>query len=246
MIPSMVSSERILLREIAISPTLVMFQSRRSEIFIGPPLVRSTRCDGKGKAIAGSASPPPRRVRSRPPLDDLLVAPDQAVAHVDDAPGVGRDVRLVGDQDDGLAGVVELLEDADDLLRGARVEVAGGLVGEQDRRVGDQGAGDGHPLLLAAGELRGVVVLAAGEPDPREGRARRGGRARGSRGRGRRRAAAARRSRSRAVRASRLKLWKTKPILALRISRPLRRGRGARRRCRRAGRCPRSAGRGSR
>src|SRR5262249_61687214 len=77
--------------------------------------------------------------------------------------GVGGDVRPMGYEEDGLAGVVQALEDADDLLRGPGVEVAGRLVGQEDRRGGDQGAGDRHPLLLAARELRRVVVLAAGE-----------------------------------------------------------------------------------
>ena len=35
----------------------------------------------------------------------------------------------------------------------AGVEVAGGLVGEDDLGLGDERAGDRHPLLLAAGEL---------------------------------------------------------------------------------------------
>src|SRR6266508_57627 len=51
------------------------------------------------------------------------------------------------------------------LVAGARVQVAGGLVGEQHRRLGDQRAGDRHPLLLAAGELRGPVLQAVAEPD---------------------------------------------------------------------------------
>ena len=48
---------------------------------------------------------------------------------------------------------------------GLRVEVAGRLVGEDDGRFGDQGAGDGDPLLLAAGELRGPVGAAVLEAD---------------------------------------------------------------------------------
>ena len=39
------------------------------------------------------------------------------------------------------------------------VEIAGGFVGEDDFGVGDDGAGDGDALLLAAGELVGVVVF---------------------------------------------------------------------------------------
>ena len=50
-------------------------------------------------------------------------------------------------------------------MRGARVEVAGRLVGQEDGRVGDERAGDGDALLLAAGELRGVVAFAAGQAD---------------------------------------------------------------------------------
>ena len=48
---------------------------------------------------------------------------------------------------------------------GARVEVAGRLVGEDDGRPRGQGAGDGDALLLAAGELRRAVAGAVGEPD---------------------------------------------------------------------------------
>ena len=47
----------------------------------------------------------------------------------------------------------------------AAVEVAGGLVGEDDRRAAGQGAGHGDALLLAAGELAGPVVEAVGEAD---------------------------------------------------------------------------------
>ena len=40
------------------------------------------------------------------------------------------------------------------------VEVAGGLVGQQKRRMIDDGAGDGHALLLAAGERARLVMHA--------------------------------------------------------------------------------------
>ena len=51
------------------------------------------------------------------------------------------------------------------LVAGARVEVAGGLVGEEHGGPGDERAGDGHALLLAAGELGGLVRQAVAEPD---------------------------------------------------------------------------------
>src|SRR6266498_5962453 len=67
-----------------------------------------------------------------------LVALDQAVAQVDLAVRVRRDVVLVGHQEDRLPGRVQLLEQAHDLLARGRVEVAGRLIGQQDARVVDE------------------------------------------------------------------------------------------------------------
>ena len=92
-------------------------------------------------------------------LDDL------AVAEGEPPPRALGDVGLMGDDDHGDAGRVQLLEQGDDLLGGTAVERAGRLVGEEDVRVVDQRAGDRHPLLLAAGKLGGLMVLAMGEPD---------------------------------------------------------------------------------
>ena len=50
----------------------------------------------------------------------------------------------------------QLLQQRQHLLAGGAVEVAGGLVGDDQRRVGDQRARDGHALLLAARELARV------------------------------------------------------------------------------------------
>ena len=57
----------------------------------------------------------------------------------------------------------QLLQQGQDLVRAVAVEVAGGLVAEQERRVGHDGAGDGHALLLAAGELARLVLRAVGD-----------------------------------------------------------------------------------
>ena len=51
---------------------------------------------------------------------------------------------------------------------GAGVEVAGGLVGEEDLGTGAEGPGQRHPLLLAAGELGRIVVAAVAEADALE------------------------------------------------------------------------------
>ena len=53
---------------------------------------------------------------------------------------------------------MQIADQAQDLGAGVSVEVAGRLVGEQDRRIDRQRAGDGDALALAAGELVGQVV----------------------------------------------------------------------------------------
>ena len=91
--------------------------------------------------------------------DAALVELDHAAAHVVDH------LAVVGDDDDGRAGLVDPVEQLHDPDRGDRVEVAAGLVGQQQRRVVDEGAGDRDALLLAAGELVGVAVELGREAD---------------------------------------------------------------------------------
>ena len=72
----------------------------------------------------------------------------------------------MGDEDEGGAfDAVEVEEEFEDVRAVGGVEVAGGLVGEDDGRAEDEGAGEGDALLLAAGELDGVVVHAVAEAD---------------------------------------------------------------------------------
>ena len=97
-----------------------------------------------------------------------VVGGDGAVADGDDAVGVLGDVGLVGDEDDGVALGVEIVEEGHDLVAGLGVEVSGGLVGEDDGGVVDEGAGDGDALALAAGELVGLVHHAGAEVDALE------------------------------------------------------------------------------
>ena len=67
-------------------------------------------------------------------------------------------VGAVGDHDDGGAGGVEVAEEVHDVEAVVAVEVAGGLVAEDELRVGDDRAGHGDTLLLSAGELLRVVA----------------------------------------------------------------------------------------
>ena len=73
---------------------------------------------------------------------------------------------FVSDDDDRYAALaVERTQRLHDFMRCARVEIAGRLVGKQQARRIDQGAGDRDALLLAAGELPRRVALAVAEAE---------------------------------------------------------------------------------
>src|SRR5687768_2297807 len=97
-----------------------------------------------------------------------VVTLDHAVAKNDHAAGVRSDVGLVRHHDYSLSRSCELLEHAHDLFRGRRVEVSGGLVGEQNGRVVHQRARDGDALSLSAGELVWPVSDSISELDALE------------------------------------------------------------------------------
>ena len=71
--------------------------------------------------------------------------------------------HLVGDDHHGHVLGGKLADDLQDLAGQLWVEGGGGLVEEQDLRLHGQRAGDGYALLLSAGELVGVRVLAVGK-----------------------------------------------------------------------------------
>ena len=62
----------------------------------------------------------------------------------------------------------ELLEQPDDRLGLDVVEVRRRLVGEQQRRIVSEAAGDGDSLLLTARQLRRPMVGPIGQPDDLE------------------------------------------------------------------------------
>ena len=114
------------------------------------------------------ASHPVRKVSSQFTRAARPVGLDPAVADPDDPPGPLGDLDLVGDQHDGPALRVQLVEQRQGVLGGDRIEVAGRLVGQDQRRVGDQRPGDRDPLLLTAGQLTRPVTDPIGQPDPVE------------------------------------------------------------------------------
>ena len=83
---------------------------------------------------------------------------------------------IVRRDNDRGAQPVELDEQAQQAVADDRIDVAGGLVGEQELGPPDHGTGDGRTLLLAAGQDFGVGVDAVAEADPAQaGRSRRRG-----------------------------------------------------------------------
>ena len=84
--------------------------------------------------------------------------------------GIAGHFRFMGDHDDGDAlFLVERDEQVHDLVAALAVEVAGRLVGEQYQRAGDDGAGDGHALLLAARQLGRRVMFPSGQANHCQG-----------------------------------------------------------------------------
>ncbi len=75
------------------------------------------------------------------------------------------DIVLVRDQHDGVALLVEPLEQPHDFDTGRAVEVSGRFVGQQNGRIVHQRPGDGHALALSAGELARLVVHALFQVD---------------------------------------------------------------------------------
>ena len=77
--------------------------------------------------------------------------------------------RVVGHHHDRLAELrVQLLEQGEDVVGARAIEVARRLVGDDDRRVVDDGARDRDALLLPAGELPRVVLHPVLEADDAE------------------------------------------------------------------------------
>ena len=66
----------------------------------------------------------------------------------------------MGDEDDGrLFDLMKLSEDLHDFTTGVGIEVAGRLVGQQNRRFVHQRPRNRHTLLLTTGEFRGARHL---------------------------------------------------------------------------------------
>ena len=88
-----------------------------------------------------------------------------SVTQEDVASGVTAEFGVVGDEDDGSAFGMQLLEEDENLEGGARVKVSSGFVRKDDRRVVDQGAGDGDTLHLSAAHLVALMLKSVTQSD---------------------------------------------------------------------------------
>jgi len=76
------------------------------------------------------------------------------------------DLFVMGDDDRGQAlALMEVPDKAHDRLTRLPVQVAGGLVGEQEFRLVDQSPGDGDALLFSAREKAGLLAGSVREED---------------------------------------------------------------------------------
>src|SRR5687768_8917527 len=98
----------------------------------------------------------------------ILLRNDPSVLQAHGPLRVATDVLLVRDHHDGVPLFMHLADEGHDLVRRLRVEVPRRLVGQDERRPIDEGAGDRRPLLLAAGQLVRARVHAMRELDPFE------------------------------------------------------------------------------
>jgi hypothetical protein len=73
---------------------------------------------------------------------------------------------VVGGDDHGGAEPVQLAQQHHQPQRLGVVEIAGGLVGQQQIGARHHGARNRHPLLLAAGQFGGAGLRLVGQPDP--------------------------------------------------------------------------------
>ncbi len=98
------------------------------------------------------------------------IGEDPSVHELDDPVGAGGEPGIVRHHEHGEAALlVEAAKQGEYLIGGLGIEVAGGLIGEQQHRPVKQRAGDRHPLLLPSRKLGGLAPPLLGlEPDGSE------------------------------------------------------------------------------
>jgi hypothetical protein len=100
-----------------------------------------------------------RKSRRDPRVDQFPIGKQQS------AIGPLRQAAVVGHHQDRFALLGEVVKNGENGFSGARIQVAGGLIGDDNRRVVCQGAGDRCALLLPSGNRRRKLVGVVFQPD---------------------------------------------------------------------------------
>ena len=79
-----------------------------------------------------------------------------------------RHLRIVGYDNDRMPLIAKLVQDRHHLFAGMAVERAGWLIREDHLPTVHQGTGNTHALLLAAGQLRGLILHPLRQPQARQ------------------------------------------------------------------------------
>jgi hypothetical protein len=96
-------------------------------------------------------------------------AADLPVGHERDAVGhLLGEADLVRHHDHRQAGTGQVFHHVEHLADQLGIQRRGGLVEQHQHRLHGQRPGDGHPLLLPAGQLTGIGALSPGQSDPIE------------------------------------------------------------------------------
>ena len=85
----------------------------------------------------------------------LDIGVDLSVEHINNTGSVDSESGIMRDHDDSVAFVVDGFKLLHDDMRSARIEIAGGFVGEDDFGAANDSAGNGNTLLLATRKLVG-------------------------------------------------------------------------------------------
>ena len=79
-----------------------------------------------------------------------------------------RKIDLVRHDDHGHPVLSQLAQDVQDLSHQLGIQRAGGLVKQHQLRIHGKRPGNGDTLLLSPRQLRGIRILATGQPDARQ------------------------------------------------------------------------------
>ena len=101
-------------------------------------------------------------------LGSKLIAFNFTITKTDDVFAAVSDAVIMRHHDDGEPFQMEFVEQFKNVSPGLGIQIARGLVGEQERRTGHKSTGDGDSLLLATGQFARSMRQSITQTDPFE------------------------------------------------------------------------------